>query len=241
MNKKAIDVLAPFSVEQAEIVREQIRKTSVSQQIHDALRRRILTLELAPGENLSRNEIAVYYGVSQTPVRDALMKLEEEGLIDIFPQSKTEVSRIDVAQARETQFLRMSLEIEIARRLAAAREPDRIAAASAILARQRTAHEAGDLTYFADLDRTFHRELFKAVGVGNLWELITDRSGHIDRLRKLNLPDPGKVSEILDYHERILGAIADGKPELAEKLVREHLSGTLAQVEQIVARHPEYF
>lgn len=241
MNGKALDVLAPLPAEQAELGRGQIRKTSVSQQIHDALRRRILALELAPGENLSRNEIAVYYGVSQTPVRDALMKLEEEGLIDIFPQSKTEVSRIDVAQARETQFLRMSLEIEIARRLAAARDPDLIAAARAILTRQRTAQDAGDLTYFAELDRAFHRELFKTAGVANLWELITDRSGHIDRLRKLNLPDPGKAAEILDYHGRILDAIAHGSPEQAEKLVREHLSGTLAQVEQIVARHPEFF
>ncbi|MCV2867469.1 GntR family transcriptional regulator [Defluviimonas sp. WL0002] len=241
MNKNALDVLSPLPTDPAELVRGQLRKTSVSQQIHEALRHRILALELAPGENISRNEIAIYYGVSQTPVRDALMKLEEEGLIDIFPQSKTEVSRIDVAQARETQFLRMSLEIEIVKRLAAANGPDRITAARAVLARQRAAHEAGDLAYFADLDRAFHKELFKAVGVANLWELITERSGHIDRLRKLNLPDPGKATEILDCHGRILEAIAQGSPEQAENFVREHLSGTLAQVEQIMARHPAYF
>ncbi|MHA6344260.1 GntR family transcriptional regulator [Roseivivax sp. CAU 1761] len=221
--------------------RPAFRKASVSQQIHDALRARILALELAPGQNLSRNEIAEFYGVSQTPVRDAMMKLEEEGLLAIFPQSKTQVSRIDVDQARETQFLRLALEVEIARRLAEAGAAAALQPARTVLAQQRAALEVGDLDGFARGDRDFHRALFAAAGVERLWTLILERSGHIDRLRQLNLPDPGKAGEIVDYHTRILDHLAEGDGAAAERAVRGHLTGTLAQVDRIIARHPEFF
>lgn len=221
--------------------RGQVKRQSASQQIHEALRLRILSLELAPGQNLSRSEIADYYGVSQTPVRDAMMRLEEEGLLMIFPQSKTEVSKIDVAQARETQFLRMSLEIEVVKRLIEAQDPGLLAPVDDLLAQMQRAFEQGDLQRFAELDRHFHRALFEAAGVAPLWELVTGRSGHIDRLRKLNLPDPGKASEILGYHQRIVAAIRAGQAVEAEAEVRGHLTGTLAKADEISERHPEYF
>ncbi|WP_460274325.1 GntR family transcriptional regulator [Celeribacter sp. ULVN23_4] len=219
----------------------KIKKLSASQQIHAALRERIIALDLTPGEYLSRAEIADYYGVSQTPVRDAMMRLEEEGLLFIFPQSKTEVSKIDIGQAQETQFLRMSLEIEVARRLITANNPALLRSAKTALHQQRIAHENGDLALFAEYDRAFHRALFAACEVSALWDLVVERSGHIDRLRKLNLPDPGKVFEILSYHAKILSAIESRDAAKAEAEVREHLSGTLARIDAIIARHPEYF
>lgn len=219
----------------------RLRKTSASQQIHDALRTRIINLELAPGEGLSRIEIAEYYGVSQTPVRDAMMRLEEEGLLVIFPQSKTEVSRIDLDHAKETQFLRLSLEIEVARQLILAKDPALLTSAKIALTEQVAAQQADDLSLFSATDRRFHRELFEAANVSPLWDLVTERSGHIDRLRKLNLPDPGKVSDILAYHNRIIAAIAEGDLHKATSEIRGHLSGTLASVETIRQRHPEYF
>ncbi len=220
---------------------EPFRRISVSQQIQNALRARIISLDLAPGQGLARADIASRYGVSQTPVRDAMMKLEEEGLLTIYPQSKTEVSKIDVRQARETQFLRLSLELEVVRRLTFAGDAANTARARQICHLQQTALEESDLGLFSDLDKRFHLSLFKAAGVANLWQLVSARSGHIDRLRNLNLPDPGKPANILQYHGLILDAIETGDEAAADKAVREHLSGTLDQVDQIVARYPEYF
>jgi len=220
---------------------ERLKRISVSQQIQDSLRARIISLELAPRISLSRADIAQHYGVSQTPVRDAMMKLEEEGLLTIYPQSKTEVSRIDVAHARETQFLRLSLELEVTRMLTLKEDKSILAPARQILRLQETAQAEGDLAVFAALDRRFHLSLFRATGYSNLWQLVASRSGHIDRLRSLNLPDPGKPANIVHYHRLILEGIAAGDVAATEKAVREHLSGTLQQVEQIVARNPEYF
>lgn len=219
----------------------RVKRDSASAQIHDALRERIISLELAPGQYLSRSEIAAYYGVSQTPVRDAMIKLEEEGLLVIYPQSKTEVSKIDVDHAQETQFLRLSIEIEVTRRLAQEAATDKIGRARTWLSLQHAALASGDLDEFSHLDREYHASLYEAAGVANLWNIVTARSGHIDRLRKLNLPDPGKSSSILSCHERILGAIEAGDVDAVEAVVREHLSGTLTQVSTIMERHPEYF
>ncbi|WP_445682276.1 GntR family transcriptional regulator [Radicibacter daui] len=219
----------------------EIRRISVSQQIREALRERIVALEFVPGQHLSRAEIADFYEVSQTPVRDAMMKLEEEGLLVIHPQSKTAVSKIDVEQARETQFLRLSVELEVTRRLALNPDKKHAAGARQVYAQQEAAFAGGDLERFARFDRLFHQQLCEAAGVSNLWKLVTARSGHIDRLRNLNLPDPGKPANILHYHKKILDAIEAGDLAAAETAVREHLSGTLSQVSQIIARYPSYF
>jgi DNA-binding GntR family transcriptional regulator len=219
----------------------EIRRTSVSQQIREALRERIVALEFVPGQHLSRAEIADYYDVSQTPVRDAMMKLEEEGLLVIHPQSKTAVSKIDIEQARETQFLRLSVELEVTRRLALNPDKTPLAGARLVLAQQEAALAREDIERFALLDRVFHQQLCEAAGVSNLWRLITARSGHIDRLRNLNLPDPGKPANIIFYHRQIVEALEAGDPGATEKAIREHLSGTLAQVGQIIARYPDYF
>lgn len=222
-------------------LRQPIRRGSASLTLHDSLRERILNLDLAPGQYISRSEIAADYQVSLTPVRDALIKLEEEGLIHTFPQSKTEVSKINVAHAQETHFLRLSLELEIVRRLAALGGEAPIRKARSVLAQQIAAREVNDLSSFVRLDSAFHHALYEAVGVEDLFDVIKARSGHIDRLRKLNLPDPGKTLSIVDCHTRILDAIERGDADAASEVLREHLSGTLAMADQIRERNPDYF
>lgn len=221
--------------------RPTIRRGSASMTLHDSLRERILNLDLAPGSYISRSEIAAEYQVSLTPVRDALIKLEEEGLIHTFPQSKTEVSKIDLAHAQETHFLRLSLELEVVRRLAKLGAQAPIQNARSNLAQQIAARDANDLSSFVRLDRAFHYALYEAVGVENLFSVIDARSGHIDRLRKLNLPDPGKSQSIVDCHTRILAAIERGDADTACAVLREHLSGTLAMADQIRDRKPDFF
>ncbi|EAU46180.1 GntR family transcriptional regulator [Salipiger bermudensis] len=221
--------------------RPMIRRASASVALHDSLRERILNLDLAPGQYISRSEIAAEYQVSLTPVRDALIKLEEEGLIHIYPQSKTEVSKIDLSHARETHFLRLSLELEIVSRLAAMGASAPVQPARSSLAQQIAAHDANDLSSFVRLDRAFHHALYEAIGMEALSSVIEARSGHIDRLRKLNLPAPGKSESIVGCHTRILEAIERGDVEAARAVLREHLSGTLAMADEIRERNPDFF
>src|SRR6195952_155183 len=84
----------------------------------DRLRGMIISLELPPGSPLSRAALAGQFGVSSTPIRDALMRLAEEGLGEVFPQYATVVSRVDVRLAQQAHFLRQAVELEIVRGLA---------------------------------------------------------------------------------------------------------------------------
>lgn len=218
------------------------RRPSAADRVYAALRDRIVSLDLVPGTNLARPAIAAEYGVSQTPVRDAFLRLDAEGLITVYPQSRTVVAPIDIDHARETQFLRIGVELEVTRCLAASGDPKALVTPRRILTLQRLAlEEEDDLDRFSALDWHFHHALSDAVGYPDLWRMISRRSGHIDRLRNLNLPDPGKAKNILDLHTRILDAISAGDRAATEAAVREHLSGTLATVEQISAAHPGYF
>src|SRR5580765_686443 len=94
------------------------RDRQAAPQVFERLRGMIISLELPPGSPLSRAALAGQFGVSSTPIRDALMRLEEEGLVEVFPQYATVVSRIDIGLAQQAHFLRQSLELEIVKGLA---------------------------------------------------------------------------------------------------------------------------
>ena len=79
--------------------------------VYETLRRKVLTLELPPGAALSENELAAALGVSRTPVRESLILLADEGLVQVFPQVGTFVSRVDPDRVRDAQFLREAVEL----------------------------------------------------------------------------------------------------------------------------------
>lgn len=216
------------------------RSRHAAPQVVEYLRERIIALELPPGVVLSRNDLAAQFGVSQTPLRDALMRLEEEGLVEVFAQHKTVVSRIDIRSARQAHFLRRSIEIEVVRTLAEARDTHLVRRLRETVARQQELLEAEDYPEFVRTDQAFHRQMYEAADVPELWNTVRRQSIHIDRLRRLHLPAPGKAQAIVADHLRIVNAIGRGNPEAAERRVREHLSGTLARVDAIRARYPSY-
>jgi DNA-binding GntR family transcriptional regulator len=216
------------------------RSRQAAPQVFERLREAIVSLELEPGTPLSRVELAEQFGLSQTPIRDALLKLGEEGLVDIFPQHATLVSRIDIAAAQQAHFLRRSIECEIVRVLAA--DPG-----AELLARLRSQIDVqvalmGDrsLREFIEADRSFHRLMYEAADVSELYALVQRHSGHVDRLRLLHLPTQGKQQAIVRDHRRIVDAIAARNAEAAQAAVRDHLSGTLAQLDAIRKSHPAY-
>ena len=220
------------------------RSRQAAPQVFEHLRELIVSMELAPGTVLSRADLAERFGLSQTPIRDALIKLGEEGLVDIFPQHATVVSRIDIGSARQAHFLRQSIETEMVRTLAGTAKTD---TSADLIDRLRAqidvqASLAGGKTYreFIAADQAFHRLMYAAAGVPDLFDLVQRHSGHVDRLRLLHLPSTGKEKAILRDHRRIVDAIAAGDAQAAQAALREHLSGTLSKVDEIRAKYAAY-
>jgi len=108
------------------------------------------------------------------------------------------------------------------------------------IALQQKFAKAGDFEKFMAADNDFHRELYAATGNQALWDLVRSRSGHIDRLRRLHLPSPGKAQDIVRHHRLIVKAISAKQPDDAQRHLRKHLSGTLGYLAEIRARFPEY-
>lgn len=218
------------------------RSRQAAPQVFEYLREQIVTLVLPPGAVLARAALQELFGVSSTPVRDALMRLEEEGLVEVFPQHATRVSPIDLGQARRTQFLRRAIEQEAVRLLS--ERPERapaLAALETVLSRQRAMLAAGDLEAFDAADRSFHATLCELVEASEVWALVRRSSGHIDRLRRLNLPLAGKAPQIIRDHEAIVAGIAAGDPAAAQAAVRDHLSRSLASADHMRRERPDYF
>lgn len=217
-------------------------RSSTSTRIHNDLRQRILSLELPPGTSLLRSELAEVYKVSQTPLRDALQRLEQEELVQIFPQSGTVVTLIDVPKVKQAYFLRLSLETEVARHLAEIEAAEVIARCHSVLGLQRTLGGDGNqLRLFQEMDEHFHGVLFRGAGQSDLHDLIRVRSGHLDRLRRLQPHSEEKIRDILEGHRAILDAIERKDPSEAMAAAREHLRKPDDWVEQYRVRHPAYF
>lgn len=209
-------------------------------QVLENLREAILALELVPGTVLQRQELADRFGVSQTPVREALLRLNEEGLVDVFPQHATLVSRIDIAAAREAHFLRRSIELELVHQLALDETPGLVEQLKGVIAQQAALANSQRYGDFVNADRAFHRLMYEAGGVLGLWDLVGRVSGHVDRLRRLHLPTAGKTEAILRDHRAIVRAIEAKDPDAAQAALRKHLSGTLSAVNEICKQYPDY-
>ncbi|WBS00457.1 GntR family transcriptional regulator [Pseudoduganella sp. SL102] len=226
-----LELAAPFVID---------RSHGAARQVYEHLRAAIVTLAFKPGTDLDRNELARCYGVSVTPVRDALLKLEEEGLVDIFPQHGTRVSAVDIDSARHAHFLRLALELEIARTLARRRDPDLAQALQSLVARQRQCLERGDVEAFIHADQAFHERMFAAARAPELWRLMRGNSGNMDRLRRLHMQLNGKAESVLGEHADLAAAIAAGDAGRAEACVRHHLSGTLSRLIALREQYPDY-
>lgn len=216
------------------------RSRNATVQVFEHLRELIVTLALEPGAVLPRNELTRYFNLSATPIRDALTRLGEEGLVDIFPQHITRVRSVDLASARQAHFLRLSVELEMVRMLAERPDPALSQTLVQLVEQQRACLATGDLKNFTRIDLTFHQQLYEAAQLEQLWTVMRSSSGNLDRLRRLHLPLNGKAQSILDEHAAIARAIGAGDPDSAQQYVRQHLSGTLSEIEELRLKYPSF-
>jgi DNA-binding GntR family transcriptional regulator len=213
----------------------------VRAQAYAILREAIVSLRLAPGHPISENELAAELGVSRTPVREAIIRLAGEGLVEVYPQRGSVVSRISVRDVREAQFIREALERAALPHAVGRLGPATAAALDEILAEQRSAHAAGDVARFLAADEALHRALTEIGGHHRLWTVIGAAQGHLDRVRWLSLPTPDHVGELLDQHAAIVAALAHGDLATADALLTTHLRLVLDGLEALADQHPHLF
>ncbi|MFE9722523.1 GntR family transcriptional regulator [Streptomyces sp. NPDC005794] len=207
--------------------------------IYLKLRQMVLTLELPPGAALSENELAAALGVSRTPVRESLILLSREGLVQVFPKVGSFVSRVDPAQVADAQFLREAVELASLDNLPPRLDPAVVAELRDNLERQQRP-DLGLEEFFA-LDEAFHHGLMRLSGHGDVWTTVVAAKGHLDRARRLGLHENVSPAVFTAQHREILEAVADGLVPLARSRMRDHLRAVFNDIERIRAHSPELF
>jgi GntR family transcriptional regulator, rspAB operon transcriptional repressor len=217
------------------------RGGTASEQVYFALREAIVTAGFEPGLKLSENELAGELGVSRTPVREALARLRGERLVAIVPQLGTFVTLISPAAVADAEFVREALECSAISRAVPLIGSEVLEELQANLAAQERACAKVDERSFDQLDEDLHRRLCEASGHSIAWSLSRRANGHLDRIRRLSLPDPAYLGEMLAEHRLVVSAVAAGEAERAESALRHHLRMVPSSLPRLQHLHPDYF
>jgi DNA-binding GntR family transcriptional regulator len=162
-------------------------------------------------------------GVSRAPVSDAISRLAEEGLVDVFPQHGSFVAAIRGADVREALFIRAALETEAMRQLATIADARVVRALDDNIAEQAKALKAGNLSQFYDLDEALHAAIFGAIAKPRALRLLEAARAPLDRVRRLALPEEGRPEQTLAEHRALVDAIRSNDAEYAAAAMRAHL------------------
>jgi DNA-binding GntR family transcriptional regulator len=223
---------------------ETVSRTSggtTGDQVYLSLREAIVSAQLQPGEKLSENELAGELGVSRTPVREALARLRDERLVAIVPQLGTFVTLISPQAVSDAAFVREALECAAITRAVSLIDQEAVEELQWNLAAQDNARLSGDERTFDRLDDDLHHRLCDYSGHSIAWTLSRRANGHLDRIRRLSLPDPSYLSEMLSEHRQIVDAVAAGDGPEAEAALRHHLRRVPSKLPNLQDLHPDYF
>lgn len=196
---------------------------SLRSSILSELRRRIIEGDCALGARLSENVLALELGVSRTPVREALMALQDEGLVEVRPQRGTFVFSVDVEDTRQLCDLRGILEVGALRLAAEGSAPRLAVRLGDIVANAEVAQRHGRLRECEQLDRLFHETLIEASDNGFLIESYRRIAGRVNALRFRLPSDAARVASALSHHGELVRLIGDTRVTEAADLLRGHV------------------
>lgn len=205
-----------------------------------ALRDDIVSMALKPGDVISESDIAGRYGVSRQPVREAFIRLAQQGLLLIRPKRATVVKKISPDGVRQSRFIRESIEVEIIRRVASRPGTEAAEVLAKLILDQEAASAANDSRRFHKLDELFHRTLARLAGVEYAWQLIDDHKMQLDRVRYLTLGVSSSQRAIAE-HKQIAEAVARADVAGAEAAMRAHLGRAEVLLNQTIEDFPDYF
>ena len=219
---------------------ERLPRESGGEYALRTIKENIISLELAPGSQISESELAAEMGLSRTPVREALIELSKVKVIDIQPQKKSTIPLIDYEMVEESRFMRNLLECAVV-------ELDCEMASPGDLARLRENIRLQNL-YLDDfysaqlltLDNEFHGMLFGIAKKAQVFALMQNISIHFDRVRSMALSSV-KNLRIVQDHVDIVDAIQRRDPAAARELMKKHLNRYDIDAAALRAEYPQFF
>jgi DNA-binding GntR family transcriptional regulator len=217
------------------------RRNTVAARVYEAIREAIVTAALKPGARISEADLAESLAVSRTPIREAFVRLFEEGLIEISPQTGTCVSRVGVERVRQAIFVRASLEGGAARARAAVPSHADLRRLGRLLEEQEAAIARGDFTEMYRQDMAFHATLMDAFGQPLAWSACQFVSADLARIGFLIGFDASHLEQIVREHRAILAAVEAADYGAAAAALEAHVSNIEIDRAALSERHADFF
>lgn len=207
----------------------------LAMQVYRILHDEIVAIRLIPGQLVSEKEIAEVLSASKTPVREALIRLELDGLVEIVPKSGTYVTPIRINKYIEACFTRLQLEIGAVRRSASqAADPAFIEHLDEILEQQVKSLEDEDYVQFFLLDQALHQSFFLMAGMPGVWDVMLKTQADVNRMRHLKrIKKIRRGPTVLKQHQAIVEAIRRQNSDEAEEALVAHLGSLEQEIQQL--------
>jgi DNA-binding GntR family transcriptional regulator len=217
------------------------RKLPAAEQVYRGLREAILTCRLEPNEAISENRLCGLFGVSRSPVRTAITRLAEDGLIDIFPQRGTFVAPIKLRQVREAQFARSALEVALAAEAAKHWRDADTKALKANLEQQKRHAKSGDGRGFYLDNESFHQVIAQAAQLEGVWDTVQSVKMLWDRIGHMANRVPDHMAEIVEEHRALIDALDSRDAKRAAAAMKLHLKSVDHAIARLRPLHDDYF
>ena len=218
---------------------------SLNHETYTRLKREIMTFTLKPGDSVSAAKLAERYQVSRTPVREALVKLETEDLVHIYPQSKTIISKINIHRVKQEWFLRKTLElgmVDVFFKKIQNQDIDLMQMYNKEIGRITMESIGSDDDYdFHCYDNDFHGVAYMAAGEKLSATVIYYMTAHYNRLRVLIDSERTSKQRILAEHEYLVECIQNRDKKKYRDMLDMHLSHILNDIDDMRERYPNYF
>ncbi|KFF48185.1 hypothetical protein GY26_15630 [Gammaproteobacteria bacterium MFB021] len=219
---------------------DQWSKGFASDQAYIEIRDKIITTVMKPGEKISEKALAEEFGISRTPVREALMRLRYDGLVDILAQRGTYVSPIRPDIVRAAHYTRSVLECALVRDAAKSCTDTQSLELRHNLQRQQLVEQQQRPLYeIESLDEGFHQLIAEIAGQPAVWQTIYHVQLHINRVRTLFLSTQ-RVPPLIQEHAAIIAALEQHDAEAAEAAMREHLAYMDNNIESLAHDYSAY-
>lgn len=212
----------------------------ISDRVYHELALAIRNVQLAPGELLSESDLARQLNVSRTPVREAIARLADAGLVNVVPQVGTSVARIRIGDVTQACFVREALEVGAFERATRDEDLD-VSVLRQVLQRQDAALIAGDGDGFFTTDEDLHAEIFRLGGVPSAWDVVRRSKLQLDRFRRLNLREAIGSRLLFEEHVRIVDLLESRNVLEGRMVLVRHANRLLDNASDTLERFPEYF
>lgn len=204
--------------------------------IYDTLKAEILDLRLYPGQIISENQICERFGVSRTPVRDALRLLQQQGFVTALPYKGIMITLLNFSNIKQLLYMRVAVERMVIRDFIKIKSPLLMEDINHLIRKQEAIILEPTFVpeQFYRLDAQMHSVWFEATQKSKLWEILQEQQLHYTRFRMLDFATETNFPRIISEHKAIFAQIESGDIDTLEEILNNHLCYALTRMRQII-------